>query len=271
MSRYAVIGKPVKHSKSPQIHTLFAKQTGQDLSYSAEEVEEEDFESYVASFFSGGGGGLNITVPHKERAFAVAKLCSDRANLARAVNTLYLDQDGHLCGDNTDGAGLVRDITENHRFEIRNKRILLLGAGGAVRGVLAVLAEQQPASITLVNRTLSRAQQLQREFVKLVTLKVQSYEGLQEQVFDLVINGTSSSLSGELPPISPAMLAAQCCCYDMMYSDQDTAFVAWSKAQGATLALDGIGMLVEQAAESFEIWRGVRPATTQIIDGLRAK
>lgn len=265
MSHYAVVGNPVEHSKSPQIHAIFAEQTGQDLEYTAKHVEAHEFEKFVRGFFSGDGLGLNITVPYKETAYALADVCSRRATLAKAVNTLYLDVENKIVGDNTDGTGLVTDVKNNHQFEIRNKNILLLGAGGAVRGVLAALVEQDPGAITILNRTVSRAQQLSSEFGALADVNAQGYEGFQGKEFDLIINGTSLSLEGKLPPIDSAIISGNCCCYDMMYGSEDTAFVRWAKNNGAYLALDGIGMLVEQAAESFAIWRGIRPETAAVI------
>ena len=266
---YAVVGNPARHSKSPLIHTLFARQSGQELVYEAIEVEEDRFEAFVNDFFAKQGAGLNITVPYKEKAFALVDSCSPRASLAKAVNTIFLDDENKLCGDNTDGWGLLTDIKANHDFPIRDKRILILGAGGAVRGALAALAYEQAAAITIANRTLSKAEQLRDEFEQYANVNAVSYAAIGKQQFDLIINGTSLSLSGELPPISPELIAANCCCYDMMYGDDDTPFVSWAKQNGATLSLDGLGMLVEQAAESFAIWNGTRPQTAPVIDQLR--
>lgn len=267
--RYAVVGNPARHSKSPQIHSLFAQQSGTELVYEAIEVEEDIFESFVKDFFANKGAGLNITVPYKEKAFALAENCSPRAQLAKAVNTLFIDEENKLCGDNTDGWGLVTDIKVNHQFSIQGKRILILGAGGAVRGALATLVFEQAASITIANRTLARAEQLREEFKSYVKVEALSYENIGQRQFDLIINGTSSSLSGELPPISPELIAPECCCYDMMYGDKDTTFVSWAKQNGAALSVDGLGMLVEQAAEAFAIWNGVRPDTSSVISQLR--
>jgi shikimate dehydrogenase len=270
VSRYAVIGKPVNHSKSPRIHSLFAKETEQEMAYEAIEADEESFDSFVTDFFAGGGSGLNITVPYKEKAFALAEQTSDRAGLARAVNTLYVDDQGRICGDNTDGAGLVNDIKTNHGFEIRGGKILILGAGGAVRGALASLIAEQPEAITIANRTVSRAAQIQQEFSDVFDISVSSYEELGDMPFDLIINGTSLSLSNELPAVAASIIGRDSCCYDMMYADTDTVFVSWSKQHGAALALDGLGMLIEQAAESFYIWRGIRPNTQSVIGRIRS-
>lgn len=270
MPEYAVVGNPVQHSKSPRIHHLFAEQTAIELSYVATEVEIDNFEGFVREFFAKGGSGLNITVPFKEKAFAMADSLSDRASLAKAVNTLFLDREGKLCGENTDGIGIVRDISINNNFVIRDKNVLLLGAGGAVRGALAALVYEQPAKIIVANRTLEKAQQLREEFQSLANISACSYDELPQEKFDLIINGTSLSLAGELPPISESLIAEQCCCYDMMYSSEDTAYVNWARSNGAALAVDGLGMLVEQAAEAFAIWHGVRPETASVIKALSA-
>lgn len=270
MPHYAVLGKPVAHSKSPAIHRQFAEQTGVQLDYEAIEVEPEDFARFVGEFFVGGGAGLNITLPHKEAAYALAEQLSSRARLAGAVNTLYV-KDGKLCGDNTDGPGLVRDISYNHGFAIAGKAILMLGAGGAARGALAALVEESPASITLLNRTRSRAEAIAADFAGLMPILTGDFENLDSAGrYDLIINATSLSLNQELPPLVEAWLQPNACCYDMMYADTDTVFVRWAKQHGAALALDGLGMLVEQAAESFHIWRGIRPDTAPVIARLRA-
>ena len=269
MSQYAVVGNPVKHSKSPRIHSLFASQTGIDLAYTAIQLKPENFEAGVRKFFADGGAGLNVTVPFKEKAFLLADSCSERASLAQAVNTLRVDGDGALIGDNTDGVGLVRDIKGNHQFQIRQRRILLLGAGGAVRGALSALVAEDPAEITIANRTPGKALQLKAEFGHLADLTAVGFGELDATAFDLVINGTSLGLEGKLPPISKAVISSACCCYDMVYADSDTVFVRWARDNGAVLALDGLGMLVEQAAESFAIWHGLRPQTLSVISQLR--
>ena len=271
LSTYAVVGNPVAHSKSPLIHSLFAKQTGQDLEYTTQQCDDSNFDQTVLDFFSAGGDGLNITVPFKERAFALATECSDQAALAKAANTLFLDQQNILFGDNTDGIGLVTDISINNNFSINDKKILILGAGGAVRGVLAGLISAQPRVVAILNRTASKAEQLKQEFDAYLPVTVTSYNDPLEEAFDLVINGTSMSLAGKTPQITAELLSPNCCCYDMMYGQQETPFVTWAKDQGVTLALDGLGMLVEQAAVSFALWRGVRPDTAPILAALRAE
>jgi len=269
MSQYAVIGDPVQHSKSPLIHQMFAEQTAQDLHYDAIQVQASALAQFITDFFANGGAGLNVTVPHKETAFALMAVCSDRALLAKATNTIFLDATGNLCGDNTDGVGLVRDIQSNHKFDIRDKRILLLGAGGAVRGALGPLIAEQPASITIANRTVAKAEKLANEFASLLAIETGSFASLTNQKFDLIINGTSMGLIEQTPDIDNRILSDECCCYDMMYSKGDTAFVSWSKNNGAKISIDGLGMLVEQAAEAFAIWRGVRPDTAPVIKALR--
>lgn len=274
MSKYAVLGNPVSHSKSPLIHSLFAEQTGQAMSYLAIPLEENEFEGFVRNFFAGGGGGLNVTVPFKENAFTLAASCSPRAQLAQAVNTLFLDDNGDICGDNTDGVGLVTDLKLNNKVTIRGQRVLALGAGGAVRGIMASLVHEQAAAITIVNRTVSKAGLLAKEMQSIAPIEVMSYEMLQESAdsgrsYDLIINGTSSSLHGKLPSLDARLIAPGCCCYDLMYSATDTPFVQWAKQEGATQSIDGLGMLVEQAAEAFALWRGVRPNTAPVMAHLR--
>lgn len=269
MSRYAVIGKPVGHSKSPLIHRLFAEQTGQDVQYEAIEVELEALIIFVKQFFENGGAGLNVTLPYKEQVYALAQSRSNRAQQAQAANTLFLDTEGNLTADNTDGIGLVRDLRDNNRVEIRDSRVLLLGAGGAARGALGALLDEAPASLVIANRTMGKAEQLQQEFRSLHPIEVREFAELSGMHFDLIINATSMGIHNEVPPISATVLATTCCCYDMMYSHGKTAFVQWAEQAGATQALDGIGMLVEQAAEAFAIWRGVHPETASVIAQLR--
>ncbi len=267
--RYAVIGNPIEHSKSPEIHAAFAAQTGQDMTYERILGDLEDFEGDVADFFAAGGKGLNVTVPFKERAFRLADELSPRADTAQAVNTLIARDNGRLQGDNTDGVGLVRDLGCNHLFNFKGARILLLGAGGAARGVVQPLLDEGPAELLIANRTASRAEQLARE---LATLGPVSGCGLDELVgrrFDLIINATSAGLRAQVPEIPDDCLAEGGWSYDMMYASEPTAFVLWGREHGAAKALDGLGMLVEQAAESFRLWRGVMPDTAPVIAALR--
>ena len=274
MSKYAVLGNPVSHSKSPLIHSMFAQQTDQTMSYVAISLEENEFEGFVRNFFADGGGGLNVTVPFKGNAFALAASCSPRAELAQAVNTLFLDVNGDICGDNTDGVGLVTDLKLNNKVAISGQRVLILGAGGAVRGIMAALVYEQASAITIVNRDVSKAELLAEEMQSMAPIEAMSYSMLQEVAnkgrrYDLIINGTSSSLFGEMPELDAKLIAPDCCCYDLMYSATDTPFVQWARQEGARISIDGLGMLVEQAAEAFALWRGVRPNTASVMAHLR--
>ncbi len=268
MDRYGVFGNPIGHSKSPLIHRLFAAQTGQALSYEPLLAPLEDFPRFARAFFA-EGLGANVTVPFKEQAFRLADSLSARARRAGAVNTLKKLEDGSLLGDNTDGAGLVRDLTVNAGFDLRGKRILLLGAGGAVRGVLEPFLAEQPASLVIANRTVEKAEQLASEFADLGPVAASGFDWIDAPV-DLIVNGTSASLAGELPPIAASLIApGHTLCYDMMYGKEPTAFNRWAAEQGAAHTLDGLGMLVEQAAEAFQLWRGVRPDSAPVLAELR--
>ncbi|MCP3906535.1 MAG: shikimate dehydrogenase [Oceanicoccus sp.] len=267
--KYAVFGNPIKHSKSPQIHRAFAQETQQQLSYRAHKVDVDKFADAAKSFFDNGGKGLNITVPFKIDAYNFADELSGRARLAGAVNTLALQEDGKIYGDNTDGAGLVRDICENLGWEVTNKRVLLLGAGGAIRGVLEPLMKLNPSHVLIANRTVEKAQKLARDFSEFGSVGACSFKALNANQYDLIINGTSASLAGELPPLPSDALTDEGCCYDMMYSAEPTPFMRWGAESAAWAVSDGLGMLVEQAAESFCIWRGTRPTTRAVIDAIR--
>ena len=270
---YAVVGNPISHSKSPRIHSLFAEQTGERLEYTAIQAPEDGFESTVEDFFSRGGDGLNVTVPFKERAWTLADLRTHRAEKAGAANTLYLDSKGSLTADNTDGKGLVTDLTKNHGVTLDGLRILVLGAGGAVRGVLGPILAHKPKSLTVANRTVAKAQAL----IDLFQEDAQGTElcacGFEELAgpFDLIINGTSASLQGELPPLPAEIVGPGTLAYDMMYSLQTTPFNQWALDHGAARQFDGLGMLVEQAAEAFLVWRGIRPETQAVIETLRTE
>jgi shikimate dehydrogenase len=269
IDRYAVFGNPIKHSKSPQIHKLFAEQTGQSLSYTAELVEVGQFDQAIKDFILHNGKGLNVTVPFKEDAWKCATQHSERALRAGAVNTLMVRQDGSLFGDTTDGIGLVRDLIQNHNIQIKDKDILLIGAGGAVRGVLEALLEQQPSSLLIANRTKQKAIQLAKDFSDLGNIKACGLDEINNASFDIVINGTSASLQGDLPPLPDSLFKENSCSYDMMYAAQATPFMEWSTNNAAAKVFDGLGMLVEQAAESFYIWRNVRPETKPVIQHIR--
>lgn len=269
--QYAVMGNPIVHSQSPFIHQQFAQQTGENLTYQALLVDTEAaaFPQAVQDFQQQGGKGLNITVPFKQAAWQLADCRQPRAEKAGAVNTLWFDEQGKRIGDNTDGVGLVRDLTENHQYALQDKTILILGAGGAVRGVLEPILAAQPARCVIANRTVAKAEQLTGLFPEISSLFACGFEELTNQQFDLIINGTSASLQGQLPALPANLLHADSWIYDMMYAATDTAFMQWGKQQGAAKTLDGLGMLVEQAAEAFYLWRTVRPNTTPIICQLR--
>ena len=267
--RYAVMGNPVAHSKSPRIHTLFARQTGQDMDYTAIRVEPAGLASAVGEFHANGGRGLNITVPFKEDAWALAVQRSERAELAGAVNTLVLDAAGKHFGDNTDGVGLVRDLTLNHGCALTGKRLLLVGAGGAAQGVIEPLLTEHPALLVVANRTAAKAVALARRFCGLGRIEGCGLDGPDGQSFDVIINATAASLSGTVPALPASVVSADTWCYDMMYGDEPTAFVRWGRERGAAHSVDGLGMLVEQAAESFYLWRDVRPDTGPVIAELR--
>lgn len=267
--RYAVIGNPIAHSKSPLIHAAFARQTGQVLEYGRILGPLDDFAGETRRFFASGGRGLNVTVPFKEQAFALADELSPRAASAGAVNTLTRQSDGRIAGDNTDGPGLVRDLEVNHGFDFSGRRVLLLGAGGASRGVLRPLLETGLAALTVANRTPGRALRLAADAAALGPVDGCGLTDLAGRRFDLIINGTSAGLDGEVPRIPDDCLASGGWTYDMLYGDTPTPFCRWGAEHDAACALDGLGMLVEQAAESFRIWRGVRPETAPVIAALR--
>lgn len=266
---YAVMGNPIEHSKSPIIHHMFAEQTGQVLSYDALLVSTDGFAQAVAAFLIAGGKGLNVTVPFKQEAWEIADELTPRARQAGAVNTLMIRESGQLFGDNTDGVGLVRDLTGNLGIALEGKSLLMLGAGGAARGVLMPLLEQRPARLLIANRTAARAVQLARSFADQGTLDGCGFDELAGQQFDVVINATSAGLNDQVPALPGGVISPQTCCYDMMYSSQATSFQRYARQLGAQQAFDGLGMLVEQAAESFSLWRNTRPDTKPVIQALR--
>jgi len=265
---YAVMGNPISHSKSPLIHARFAQQTKQAIHYTAIHVDPGGFEQAVGNFVASGGKGLNVTVPFKQEAWALADARSERAERAGAVNTLIF-KDKKIIGDNTDGVGLVRDLLDNKKIKLKDKHVLLMGAGGAARGVLLPLLILQPARLLIVNRTAEKAKDLANAFADMGTVAGCGYEALAGQSFDLVINATAASLQGELPPLPEGIISDAGACYDMMYGSEPTVFMTWCQQQGADKVFDGLGMLVEQAAESFYLWRGVRPHTNEVIKSLR--
>lgn len=267
--RFAVMGNPVAHSKSPFIHKQFAHQFKHNLDYTAIQVDVGGLKQAVEQFRAHGGSGLNITVPFKLDAYRLADHLSDRAQIAQAVNTLRFEKDGTIFGDNTDGAGLVHDIEHNLGVHIKDKQVLLLGAGGAARGVITPLLKHHPARLVVVNRTAAKAKELAREFGRYGKIEACSFDELKGRHFDIVVNGTAASLQGELPPLPETLLARGALAYDMMYADRPTPFMEWAELHDAGKAVDGIGMLVEQAAESYLIWNGARPQTRPVIAMLR--
>jgi len=265
---YAVFGNPIAQSKSPRIHAEFAKQTAQDLQYTKELIPLDSFADAVKTFFAQPNGkGINITVPFKVDAFNLVDDLTPRAKIAGAINFIAKQSNGKLLGDNTDGIGMVNDIL-NLGWTIKGTRVLILGAGGAVRGVLQPLLDQHPASITIANRTLRKAEELVQHFQS-EKIQAAEYSQLTGKEFDLIINGTSASLHGDLPPLPEKILSNTACCYDMMYGAEPTVFLKWAQQNNATQIADGLGMLVNQAAEAFYLWRGVRPDAGGVIEILR--
>jgi shikimate dehydrogenase len=267
--RFAVVGNPIKHSRSPFIHGAFARQCDIRLEYRALRVEIGDFPRAARAFFEAGGAGLNVTVPFKEEAAALADELSPRARQAGAVNTLWPGEHGALRGDTTDGVGLVRDMMANLGWRVQGARVLILGAGGAVRGVLEPLLREQPAQIHIVNRTVARAETLAEEFAALGTLSAGPYDGLGEREFDLIINASSAGLGGEGPSLPASVMTERSCCYDLLYGPEPTPFMRWAAHHAAWAVSDGLGMLVEQAAEAFYVWHRFRPETGPVIHELR--
>ena len=278
-SNYGVMGNPVRHSKSPQIHDMFASQCNIEMQYDRIQVDTGGFDQAVSHFAAHGGAGLNVTVPYKVEAWKMCKsehnTISKRADLAEAVNTLKFEQNGSVSGENTDGAGLVNDLENNIGLELANLLILIIGAGGAARGIIDPILDCAPACITIANRTVSKASTLIERFTDQVEkspvtrLRACALSDIPDQPYDLIINGTAASLEGNLPGIDPACLSPNSTVYDMMYSPQPTIFMSWALSCGVSQAHDGFGMLVEQAAESFFIWHGQRPQTAPVIQAMR--
>ena len=267
--RYAVMGHPIAHSKSPFIHRRFAAELDEPVAYDALLVDPGGFRAAVERFRAEGGRGLNVTIPFKEEAFALASRRTERAERAGAVNTLWFDG-AAPCGENTDGIGLVRDLTRNLAIDIEERSVLVLGAGGAARGVIGPLLDERPKRLVIANRTASRAVELARRFEGQGPVSSMALDALPAGGFDIVINATAASLAGELPPLPGSTLNARGVAYDTAYAARPTPFVEWGAGQGASTATDGLGMLVEQAAESFRIWRGREPRTGPVIEALRA-
>lgn len=266
--QYAVVGDPISHSKSPAIHKLFAEQTHQNLTYEAIRIDSESnhFAESVRELMALGFKGMNITVPFKLDAFEMADILTERAQTAQAVNTFVFQADGQILGDNTDGAGLVNDIETKRPFQ--NASVLILGAGGAVQGILQPLLAKNPSQVFIANRTAKRAQALAKRFDD--SIQAGSWEDVPQHPFDIIINGTSASLEGKLPPVTEKVIGEESLVYDMMYGNEPTVFLKWAQNhQPKCQRMDGLGMLVGQAAEAFYLWRGVKPQTQSVIQTLR--
>lgn len=266
--QYAVIGNPIAHSKSPAIHAAFARQTGQDLTYQAILGPRDRFKEAVAAFRQAGGHGLNVTVPFKLEALKLADQPTVRARQAGAANTLRFDGDG-IFADNTDGIGLVRDIRDRLDFPLRGKRILVLGAGGAARGAILPLLDEAPTELAIANRSVDKAEALKAQFAPFGKLAVGSFADFANGRFDLVINATSASLGGESLSLPSGLFDPEALAYDMVYGKETTPFMTDALRLGAAHVADGLGMLVAQAAESFYLWRGVRPDTAPVLQMLQ--
>jgi shikimate dehydrogenase len=266
--RFVLFGHPVNHSWSPFIHGLFARQFDHVVDYKLRDVEAADFRHAVIDFFVEGGGGANVTVPHKPAAAEIVNELSARAERARAVNTISRRSPTELLGDNTDGAGLVTDLVRNLGVAVTGTRLLILGAGGAVRGVLAPLLEQEPREVRIANRTPDRALRLRDDFSDLGEISATSFDDVDDRPWDIIINATAASLAGDVPALPPRAVWRDTVCYDMAYGRGETAFMRWATQRGAARAYKGWGMLVEQAAESYLLWHGVRPATRPVLDAL---
>lgn len=266
--RYVLFGHPVSHSWSPFVHGLFARQFDHVIDYKLRDVLPAEFRRVVIDFFVAGGAGANVTLPHKAAAAEIVNELSARAERAQAVNTIIRRSATLLVGDNTDGVGLVTDLMRNQRVAITGARLLILGAGGAVRGVLAPLLEQEPRELRIANRTPERALRLHQEFADLGEVTASSFDAIDDRPWDIVINATAASLAGDVPALPPHAVGSDTFCYDMAYGRGDTAFMRWATDRGAARACKGWGMLVEQAAESYLLWHGVRPETRPVLEAL---
>ena len=266
--QYGVVGHPVAHSWSPFIHGLFAKSTSQNLVYRLYDISQEHFRRDVLHLFANGVRGLNVTLPHKHAAAELVNELTPRASRAQAVNTIAFFEDATLLGDNTDGAGLTCDLERNLKLDLADKRLLILGAGGAARGVVGPLLERAVREVTVANRTLPKALKIAEEFADLGQVSGCAFTDLRGPPYDLIINATSASLHGEMPLLPAGIVGDQTVCYDMAYGRGETPFTSWAKSLNAARASKGWGMLVEQAAESFQLWRGIRPNTRQVLEAL---
>jgi shikimate dehydrogenase len=266
--RYVLFGHPVSHSWSPFIHGLFARQFDHVVDYKVQDVAPGSFRHAVIEFFVQGGGGANVTLPHKPAAAEIVNDLSARAERARAVNTLVRRSPTELYGENTDGAGLVVDLTRNLGVKLHGARLLILGAGGATRGVLAPLLEEEPREVRIANRTPERAQSLREDFSDLGEISASGFDGVEDRPWDIIINATAASLAGEVPELPARVVGRDTVCYDLAYGRGDTVFMRWAQERGSQHAYKGWGMLVEQAAEAYLLWHGVRPETKPVMGAL---
>ena len=269
VDRYGVVGYPVAHSRSPLIHRLFAEQTGQNMHYERLKVPPDELEQAIGQFQRRAGRGLNVTVPHKAAACRIADRLSERASTADSVNTLAF-ADGDILGDNTDGIGLLRDLVVNRGLDLKGSSILLLGAGGAARGIVGPLLDRAPERMVIVNRTVNRAERIAERFARHGPVRACSFDTIPAGCWDLIVNATSAGLKGETPPYPDTALSEDTLCYDLCYGLEPTPFCRWARERGATRVAAGWGMLVEQAAESFYIWRGIRPDTAPVLKRIAA-
>jgi shikimate dehydrogenase len=261
VDRYAVIGNPIEHSKSPEIHLLFADQTGENITYEKILADEDKFSQTVTEFFTEGGKGLNVTVPFKNAAYEFVDELSDYAEHAGAVNTIRINEDGKYIGENTDGIGLLRDLKKTLRIQIENKKILIVGAGGATQGIVEPLLNEKPSELIIANRTVQKADVIAKQFITFGNVKSSSLSNIPKQSYDLILHATSAGLQGSHVELAKEIIGPNTYCYDLLYSDQDTPFMQWAKQLDAKNVIDGFGMLLEQAAEAFYLWRGKRPDT----------
>jgi shikimate dehydrogenase len=269
VDRYAVIGNPIEHSKSPDIHLLFADQTGENITYEKILADEDKFSQTVTEFFTEGGKGLNVTVPFKNTAYEFVDELSDYAKHAGAVNTIRINEAGKYVGENTDGIGLLRDLKKTLRIQIENKKILVVGAGGATQGIVEPLLNEKPSELVIANRTVQKAGAIAKQFITFGNVKSSSLNNIPKQSYDLVLHATSAGLHGRHVELTKEIIGPNTCCYDLLYSDQDTPFMQWAKQFHAKKVVDGFGMLLEQAAEAFYLWRGIRPDTAMALHYFR--
>lgn len=270
IDRYAVLGNPIAHSLSPAIHQVFAEQTDQAMSYEKFCVPVGDFKAFVTDYFKAGGKGVNVTVPFKEDAFHYADQVTERAKLAKAVNTLKRQDNGQIIGDNTDGEGLLQDLQQSQGWPIEQQRILIIGAGGAVRGILAPLLAAKPQQILIYNRTFAKSEQLAKDFAPLAELtELKAIESMPSFTMDMVINGSAAGLTGQVMQLSAEAISEHTYCYDMVYGQTTTPFMQWAQKKRACNVVDGLGMLVHQAAVAFALWRGVEPDVGPVLRQLR--